>query len=119
LEQTPNYTSIQAAINAAANGDTIIVGPGWYNERITISKPITLTGATAGESKKGYNVPGNYNYNDHIESIIAPQNMLSTPIITIERGNVTIDGFIISMTVSGSYTPYPPLNLYGWFLGGI
>ena len=38
------YSSIQAAINAASNGDTILVGRGVYHENLTISgKIITLT----------------------------------------------------------------------------
>ncbi len=38
------YDSIQGAINAAANGDTIIVSSGTYNESIIINKDITLIG---------------------------------------------------------------------------
>src|SRR5687767_217443 len=34
--------SIQAAINAASAGDTIIVGPGTYNESININKDVTV-----------------------------------------------------------------------------
>ena len=118
LEQTPNYTSIQAAINAAANGDTIIVGPGWYNERITINKEVTLNGATAGESKKSYNVPGNYNYNDHKESIIAPNFIQNLPVVSIEKSNVTLDGFIVAMMDEGSYPPYSATDLIRMVAGG-
>ncbi|MCL6584405.1 MAG: right-handed parallel beta-helix repeat-containing protein [bacterium] len=42
-----DYTSIQAAINAASAGDTIEVGPGVYNENITINKNLDLIGAGA------------------------------------------------------------------------
>ena len=35
--------SIQAAINAAQNGDVILVSPGTYNESLTLNKAITLT----------------------------------------------------------------------------
>jgi len=40
-----NYTTIQAAIAAAVSGDTIVVSSGTYNESLTISKNINLTGA--------------------------------------------------------------------------
>ena len=43
-----HFTTIQSAINAASNGDTIAVGPGIYPENLTIdTKQITLI-ATAG-----------------------------------------------------------------------
>jgi parallel beta-helix repeat protein len=42
---SPCHATIQAAINAASNGDTISVNPGTYDEALTITKPITLSGA--------------------------------------------------------------------------
>jgi len=42
-----NYTTIQAAINAAAPGDTIKVGIGVYYENIVINKSVELIGAGA------------------------------------------------------------------------
>lgn len=43
------YTTISAAITAAAAGDTILVGPGTYNEYVNITKALTLA-ATNGSS---------------------------------------------------------------------
>jgi parallel beta-helix repeat protein len=44
-----NFTSIQAAVNAAApSGDTILVDPGAYLEQVTITKSLTLQGNGAG-----------------------------------------------------------------------
>lgn len=39
---TPCYTTIQAAVTAAATGETVSVYPGIYTEHVTISKSITL-----------------------------------------------------------------------------
>jgi Right handed beta helix region len=41
-----DYTTIQAAINAAATGDIIQVRPGVYYENLTITKPISLVAAS-------------------------------------------------------------------------
>jgi len=39
------YTSIQAAINAAAPGATITIGAGSYFENVVVNKPVTLKGS--------------------------------------------------------------------------
>src|SRR5690242_16854289 len=43
-----NYSTIQAAVNAAAAGNTITVDAGTYNETVTINKTLTFKGAKAG-----------------------------------------------------------------------
>jgi hypothetical protein len=41
----PGYNTIQAAVTASAPGDTIVVCDGVYNERVTVSKNLTLAGS--------------------------------------------------------------------------
>ena len=43
-----DYPTIQAAVNAASPGDTILVYPGTYEESITINKQLTLQGVDRG-----------------------------------------------------------------------
>jgi parallel beta-helix repeat protein len=40
--------SIQAAVNGAASGDTILLNPGTYTQQVTINKSLTLQGNGAG-----------------------------------------------------------------------
>lgn len=42
---SPGYTSIQAAVNAAATGTTIVVCAGTYHETVIISKSVNLQGS--------------------------------------------------------------------------
>ncbi len=44
------YTKIQAAINAAASGDTIQIRKGTYRESVTITKNVALVGAGVRET---------------------------------------------------------------------
>jgi pectin methylesterase-like acyl-CoA thioesterase len=46
-----NFSTIQAAVNAAGNGDTIEIAAGTYREQVTVSgKDITIHGAGAGQT---------------------------------------------------------------------
>jgi hypothetical protein len=86
---TPAYTSIQAAINAASDGDEIIVCPGTYAEQITISK----NGLTV-RSFDGSAVDGTP------DTIIEPGELTPAAVVISGNGNKFI-GFYIKDTTSG------------------
>lgn len=81
-----NYSTIQSAITAASNGDTIYVYAGTYTENILIDKSITLRGE------------------DRDTTIIKGNNLEATVKITGESG--TLQGFTIKNDGSqeGVYT---------------
>ena len=66
-----DYTHIQWAIDSASNGDTIFIECGEYNEKITISKKITLI----GENRDRTIISGNFK--DHVVEIVADEVCLS------------------------------------------
>lgn len=87
-----DFTSIQDAIDASSDGDTIFVKAGDYNitSTIVIDKSVTLLGAQAGVDPRadaGLRTEG-----DAAESIIDGGGSLDT-LIRIAADNVTIDGF--------------------------
>jgi hypothetical protein len=80
------YTTIQAAINAANNGDIITVAPGTYTESVTVNKSVTLEGAQKGVagSSSSRNNPANESIVDNGDTAF-----------DVTASNVTIDGFTI------------------------
>jgi len=81
--------SIQAAINNATSGETIIVNPGTYNESLQINKTISLIGE------------------DRDQTIINGQNNQFT--IDIMANNVTVENFTIQSTLY----PGEGINIFG------
>lgn len=83
-----DFTTIQAAINAASPGDTIIVAAGLYPEQITIDKSLTVLGAQAGVLPIEGTRPGG-------ESILQGPvpNSLN---VTIAASNIILNGFEIA-----------------------
>jgi hypothetical protein len=56
-KSTPNYTTIQAAVTAAAAGATVYVCSGTYPEQVTINKNLTVLGTANGNSDAPIIVP--------------------------------------------------------------
>lgn len=71
-----DYSTIQGAINAASNEDTVLVRAGRYCEGIVVNKSITLT----GEDKPTTIIDANYDF---------------VIIICIMADNVTVRGFTV------------------------
>lgn len=80
-----NYSSIQDAVNAASEGDTIQVYPGTYNENIYVNKQLTII-STDGAS---------------VTNIIASVHYHA---FKVDANNVTISGFNVSGATGGYYT---------------
>ncbi|HYW69135.1 MAG TPA: right-handed parallel beta-helix repeat-containing protein, partial [bacterium] len=90
--------SIQAAIDAADDYDTINVSAGTYVEALLIEKPVSVLGATAGINKNGYAVPAGYAWDDAVESIIVhpdPASGYVTIVDIHDTDDVVFKGFVV------------------------
>ncbi len=77
------FTSIGAAVGAAAAGDTVQVLQGTYNENVVVQESITLIGPNTGQSA------GLHSETRSPEAVIVGG-------IMVDADNVTIDGFTIN-----------------------
>jgi parallel beta-helix repeat protein len=94
-----DFTSIQAAVNAAAPGDTIKVCPGQYNESVTVGKPsLTLVGATSVNINKCTTVTA---ADPTVDAIVTGG---ASPSFTLANNNITLSGFTVQGSVSGVNT---------------
>ena len=104
---TAHYGNIQAAVNAASQYDIIFVGPGTYNESVTINDSghsrdgISLFGAQAGnDAREGRDDPTK-------ESIVDATGKAG-PAFLVTASYVVIDGF----TVQGGAAASNPEGIF-------
>ena len=103
---SPCYTTIQAAVNAATAGDTIKVADATYSELVQVNKTLTLQGSQAGVDAR---------MRSGAESIVGTGDGA----FQIEADNVTVDGFTIQGVVNDpSQPPYTGLGAGVWMNPG-
>ena len=90
------FPTIQAAVDAAQNGDTVQLGAGTFREQVTVTdKTITINGSGQGqttiESPDAAGLASNTSYRgNNVYSIVGVKQTTSATGLTIQ--NLTIDG---------------------------
>ena len=94
-----DYTSIQAAVNAASPGDTIKVCPDLYTESVNVTKPLlTLVGPTNVNIGKCSTVTAADPTQD---AIVTGAGSYSFSLL---NNNITMSGFVVQGSVDGIRT---------------
>ena len=93
-----DYPTIQAAINASSDGDTIMVAAGLYKENVVINKSLTLKGAQAGVDART---------RSGAETIIEPEEGVGIKVLSAAGRGVVIDGLTVQNAGHGITAPEP------------
>ncbi len=106
-----NHTSIQSAVNAANNGDTINVSAGTYNENVDITKSINLVGAGVDVT-----IINASNPNDHVVKISVHNVDISGFTVRGATGQFKAGVYLSSSDFSGIFNLNATNNDWGVYL---
>ncbi len=94
------FSTIQAAVNAAAEGDTILVAAGTYAENVVVDRGVTIIGAGDGTLIQGGFKAVNGNFTDTTANFLKTATSYTTAGvgngITIAADNVTVKNLKIT-----------------------
>jgi hypothetical protein len=85
------FSTVQAALDAAQNGDSIAIGPGTFAGGVTITKSVSLVGVSAGATT--------------IEG--------GAPVLTIGDGTANLTVSISRVTITGGFNASKPESQFG------
>ncbi len=88
------FATIQAAINAASDGDTIVVAAGTYGENLNINKGVTIVGANAGVEGDGARGP---------ETILTGQSQITTTSRVVVDGVEFLDNANYTLNIADNF----------------
>jgi hypothetical protein len=95
------YSTISAAVNAAAAGATINVGPGNYAETVTITKQLTIDGAQTGVDARSSSRANGTASNSSIITGGSSGGSVGCAFY-VDASNVTISGFTVQNETSSN-----------------
>ena len=100
----PHFSTIQAAVNASAQGGTVLVCPGTYSEQVSIFHPLTLKGVVSGGSNLALITmpPGGVGAQIYVQAT------------NVNISDITLDGSNNGATVCGQ----GPTGIYYWLSSG-
>jgi len=84
------FSTIQAAVNAASPGDTVLVCPGSYPEQVTITKNLTLSGVNSDNGGAAVVVPPSTGL------VVLPPDTVSAPQIFVDGTNGGVTQAVVS-----------------------
>lgn len=97
------FSKIQAAVNAAAPGDTIQVCPGIYREQVEIAKPLSLVGIERNGKDAVVVRPSNITVNTDLAGEPTASIILVRHTSEVSIKNITVDGINNGLVCDSSF----------------